>query len=485
MLLKSLLKDIKFSCDYDINNIDVCDIVFDSRKIKKDCLFVCLKGSSFDGHKFYKEAIDKGACAIVAEDHLEIEDFPVIYVENTREALAYISCEFFGNPSKKLKLIGITGTKGKTTTSCMIKAILKEAGIKAGVIGTLGVVIDNDVIATNNTTPESYDIQKYLNLMVEKDCKVAVLEVSSIGLKANRVDGIEFDYGIFTNFSSDHIGGNEHKDLEEYLYCKSLLFKKCKTGILNIDDKNFENVLKDHTCEVVSFGFSKNADLYVNDFNLVYRKKFLGSNFSLGGKLNYNISLNIPGNFNIYNALSAILVCDYFNVSELNINKAFETLDVKGRIECVEVPGNYTLIIDYAHNAVSMENILNTLREYKPKRLITMFGAGGNRPKIRRYEMGEVSGRLSDLSVITEDNSRYEDVLDIIKDIEVGLKKSNGDYIVIPSRREAIEYCIRSARDGDFIVLAGKGHEDYQEIKGVKYKFDEREVISDILKKLS
>lgn len=484
MLLKELIKNLKYFTSYNIDKVNVTDIIFDSRNVKKGCVFLCLKGSTFDGHKFYEKAISDGASAIVSEIPLNTGKVPNIVVENTREALAFMSCEFFGNPSKKIKTIGITGTKGKTTTSCMIKSILNELGIKVGLIGTLGVFFGDKVIKTNNTTPESYDVQKYLSLMIENGCKAAVLEVSSIGLKSHRVDGITFDYGIFTNFSNDHIGGNEHKDLQEYLDSKSMLFKKCKVGILNIDDDICENILKDHTCDVKFFGFSKNGDIYIKDFRLISKDGSLGTEFSLEGNLNYNISLNIPGKFNVYNAMGAILVCSYFGAKENDINNAFKKLDVKGRIECVNVPGNYTLIIDYAHNALSMENILKTLREYKPKRLITLFGAGGNRPKIRRYEMGEVSGILSDVSIITEDNSRDEDVLSIISDIEVGLKKVNGNYIVIPDRKEAIKYCITSAQDGDIIVLAGKGHEDYQEIKGVKYRFDEREVISEILESL-
>lgn len=482
MLLKNLLKNVNYSCSCDIEKLDVKDIIYDSRKVCNNSVFVCLKGCDADGHKFYQKAITAGAAAIIAQDQLHDSTVPVIYVQNTREALAHMSCEFFDNPAKKLKTIGITGTKGKTTTACMIKAILKESGINAGLIGTLGAFINDQTIKTNNTTPESYEIQKYLSLMVENGCSAAILEVSSIGLKSNRVDGITFDYGIFTNFSSDHIGGNEHQNVQEYLICKSILFKKCKIGILNIDDENCENILNGHTCETFYYGFSKRADLFVKSFSLLSSRGFLGTSFTLSGKLNCNITLNIPGKFNIYNAMSAIAVCNFLGVDKESIVKALKDFEVKGRIECLEVPGDYTLIIDYAHNALSMENLLNTLKEYNPARLIVLFGAGGNRPKIRRYEMGEVAGRIADLSVITEDNSRNEDVSNIIADIEVGLRLSGGNYVVIPNRYEAIKYCVLSAQTGDVIVLAGKGHEDYLEIKGTKHKFDEREVVQDILK---
>lgn len=484
MLLKDLLVSTEYVCVRGDTNIKISDIAYDSRKAVKGSLFVCLKGSDFDGHKFIDNALENGARAVVASEIVETNGWPLILVPDTRVALAQISAEFFKKPAFELKTIGITGTKGKTTTSCMIRSILQEAGIKSGLIGTLGIVIDDETIKTVNTTPESYDIQKHLRLMVERGCKCAIIEVSSLGLKQHRADGIVFDYGIFTNFSSDHVGKNEHESMEEYLACKSLLFKQCKLGLINIDDENCEGVLSGHTCKVETFGFSESADLIAKNEQLVSQNGYLGVKFDLSGKLNLSVFVNIPGKFSVYNALSAIAVCRHFHVSEKAILDGLSEVKVKGRIETLKVLGNYTLLIDYAHNALSMENVLTTLRAYKPNRLITLFGAGGNRPKIRRYEMGEVSGKLSDLSVLTADNSRDEDVLDIIKDIEEGIKKTDGKYIVIPDRREAIKYCIATAQDGDIIVLAGKGHEDYQEIKGVRHHFDEREIVSEILNEL-
>ena len=475
MLLKDLLVSTEHVCVRGDTNIKISDIAYDSRTAIKGSLFVCLKGSDTDGHKFVGKAIENGARAVVASEIVETNGWPLILVPDTRVALAEISAEFFKKPAFELKTIGITGTKGKTTTSCMIRSILQKAGIKSGLIGTLGIVIDNEVIKTINTTPESYDIQKYLRLMVEKGCKCAIIEVSSLGLKSHRTDGIVFDYGVFTNFSSDHIGKNEHETMEEYLACKSLLFKQCKWGLINIDDKNCEGVLFGRTCKIETFGFSNNADLVAENEQLVLENGYLGVKFDLSGNLNLTVFVDIPGKFSVYNALSSIAVCRHFNVSEQAILDGLNEVKVKGRIETLKVPGNYTLLIDYAHNALSMENVLTTLRAYKPNRLITLFGAGGNRPKIRRLEMGEVSGKLSDLSVITADNSRDEDVLNIIKDIEEGLKKVNGEYIVIPDRREAIKYCIKTAQDGDIIVLAGKGHEDYQEILGQRLHFSDVE----------
>lgn len=483
MILKNLLKNVDYKLISGDENAEISGISYDSRNVKKGNVFVCLIGSNFDGHDYIQKALENDAVAIITSKDMEINrNTTVLKVDDTRKALAFMSAEFFSHPAKKLKTIGITGTKGKTTTACMIKEILQKEKIKTGMIGTLGVVIDNNIIKTNNTTPESYEVQKYLSLMVEKGCKAAVLEASSIGLKTHRLDGFTFDYGIFTNFSNDHIGENEHTDMKEYLECKSLLFRKCKVGLLNKDNKNFEGVLKLHTCKVKTFGFDKNADLFAKNQELIREKDFVGIKFTLDGDLNFDVAVAIPGKFSAYNALAAISLANEMSISKQSILEGLKNIKVKGRIETLKVPGDYTLLIDYAHNALSMENVLSTLREYHPKRLITMFGAGGNRPKVRRYEMGEVSGKLSDLSVITEDNSRNENVMDIIKDIEIGLKKTNGKYVVIPNRYKAIEYCIDIAKSGDIIVLAGKGHEDYQEKNGQKYHFDEREVVTEILK---
>ena len=294
--------------------------------------------------------------------------------------------------------------------------------------------------------------------------------------------GMTFDVGIFTNFSDDHIGGVEHKDLAEYLYCKSLLFRQCKFAAANIDDPAWKDITKDFKGSVLTYGFADNADLKGKNAHLLSENGFVGVHFETEGIKNLSVDVDIPGKFNAYNALAAISAVSFFDeIEDQMIIDALKVAKVKGRVERVPVPYNYTLIIDYAHNALSMENVLETLRQYNPHRLITMFGAGGNRPKVRRYEMGETSGRLSDLSVVTEDNSRFEDVMDIIEDIKTGLAKTDGKYVVVPNRRDAIKYCMDNAEDGDIIVLAGKGHEDYQEIKGVKYHMDEREIIADIL----
>lgn len=486
MKLNEILKSIKYTLVQGSPDTDVTDIIYDSRKVTDGVAFVCLKGYTADGHKYAADAVAKGASVLFVSDDVEVdENVTIIKVDDTREALAYISADFFKNPAKELTTIAITGTKGKTTTVAMIKSILECAGIKCGTIGTLGIIIGDRLIKTDNTTPESYEVQKAMREMVDDGCKAMIIEASSIGLKWHRVDAIEFDYGLFTNFSHDHIGGAEHKDMQEYLECKAMLFKKCKVGIINRDDEKWQEVTKDSTCKIQTFGFNKSADIVAENDELLSRPGFLGVHFDLAGKREMPVDVAIPGHFSVYNALCAIGVAINMNIKNEDILNGLKTVFVKGRVEIVPVPGNYTLLIDYAHNALSMENVLTTLRKYNPNRLITLFGAGGNRPKVRRYEMGETSGRLSDLSVITEDNSRFENVMDIIEDIKVGIAKTNGKYVVVPNRKDAIKYCIENAQDGDIIVLAGKGHEDYQEIRGVKYHMDERELIAEVLEELN
>lgn len=481
MKLSELLNGIEYTLEKGSADKEINDLVYDSRNVKPGDVFVCLKGFNVDAHKFAASAVENGAKAVVLSDPLELDCETVVKVDDTRAALAVLSANFFGNPAKELISIAITGTKGKTTTAAMIKSILGAAGIKTGTIGTLGVVIGDEIHKTNNTTPESFEIQQALRKMIDEGCKAFVIEASSLGLKWHRTDAVFYDYGVFTNFSDDHIGEAEHATMEEYLACKKLLFKQCRLGLLNRDSQVFDSVATDADCPIETFGFDESCDVYASNGELTRRPGFLGVSFDVNGYDNYRVNVGAPGKFNIYNALAAIAVCRHCGADKAAICKGLEDFKVKGRVEPVQVSDRFTLLIDYAHNALSMENVLSTLRKYEPNRLITLFGAGGNRPKVRRFEMGETSGRLSDLSVITEDNSRFEDVNDILDDIETGLAKTDGKFVRIPNRKDAIRYCIRNAQDGDIIVLAGKGHEDYQEIKGVKYHMDERELIAEIL----
>lgn len=482
---RELLKDLKYKVVSGSIDLNVSELVYNTKKIRKECMFVCIKGATFDSHDVAGEAAENGASVIVAERPVDVpEGTTVVLVEDTRYALARISAAYFGYPAKKLKVIGITGTKGKTTTTFMIRSILEHAGIPTGLIGTIEVIIGDKHIPAHNTTPESYEVQEYFAQMVEAGCKVAVMEVSSQGLKLHRTAGIQFDIGIFTNLAPDHIGENEHASFEEYMECKSRLFRQCDLGIVNADDSHCSDILKGHTCRVETYGFSEKADFRATDLKLVNRPGFLGVDYHVSGLMDFNVEIDMPGRFSVYNSLVAIAVCHQFDIPKEDMLAALEVVQTKGRIEKVKVSDDFTLMIDYAHNAMSLESLLTTLKEYKPKRLVCLFGCGGNRSKLRRYEMGEVSGNLADLTVITSDNPRFEEPQAIIDDIRTGIAKTDGKYVEIIDRKEAIRYVIEHGRPGDVIVLAGKGHEDYQEICGVKHPMDERILIAEVLEEL-
>ena len=464
---------------------EISELVYDTRKVTKDSMFVCIVGTAFDSHEKAAEVAAAGAKVLIVSKEVEVpENVTVIKVADTRYALALISAAYFDYPADTLKVIGITGTKGKTTTTFMIKSILENAGYKVGLIGTIETIIGDKHIPANNTTPESYIVQEYFAEMLKAGCQVCVMEVSSQGLMMHRTAGIPFELGIFTNLAPDHIGPNEHASFEEYAQCKGMLFKQCKVGIANADDENFEMVMKDHTCTLETIGFSEKADLKAGNVNLVGRPGYLGVTYDLTGLLNFPVEIDIPGKFSVYNSLVAIAVCRHFNIAKENILEALKGAKAKGRIEQVKVSDDFMLLIDYAHNAMSLESLLSTLKEYHPQRLVCLFGCGGNRSKLRRYEMGEVSGKMADLTIVTSDNPRFEEPQDIIDDIKIGLAKTDGEYVEIIDRKEAIKYAIANGRPGDVIVLAGKGHEDYQEIKGVKYPMDERVLIEEVLQEL-
>ena len=478
MKLIKILSGIKYEVVKGDIEIEVNNISYDSRKVGKEDAFICLVGASVDGHDYIEKAIESGANTIIVQKDINIDsDVTVIKLEDTRKSLSRLAINYFDNPSSELTTIAITGTKGKTTTSFMIKNILEEDNKKVGVIGTMGVFFGDKHYSTVNTTPESYDIQKYLREMVNDGVEYLVMEVSSQALKVGRVDGMMFDYGVFTNLSEDHIGDNEHKDMEEYIYCKSLLFKMCKNGIFNIDDIHYNEMIKDCICKVYTFGHNKEANLVIDKVELLRKEHFIGLEMKTSGIVNDVFLVNTPGEFSAYNSACAIVVTTLLGCNIDSIKDALSKVAVRGRVEIVPVSKKYTVIIDYAHNGVSTESILTTMRKYNPKRIVSLFGCGGNRSKDRRYDMGEVSGKYADLSILTEDNSRYEDVNDIINDIEVGIKKTDGKYIKIPDRREAIKYAIDNAEEGDIILILGKGHETYQEKNGKRTHFDDREEV--------
>lgn len=480
--LKQLLERLTYTCLQGSMDREIGDIVYDSRKVKAGDLFVCIRGTQVDGHSFAAEVISKGAAALLVEEPVEApENVTVIQVADTRYAMAYASAAYFDYPAEKMEIIGITGTKGKTTSAYMVKSILETVGRRVGLIGTIEIIIGDERIHASHTTPESYLIQEYFAKMVGAGCDTVVMEVSSQGLMMHRTACIPFELGIFTNIEPDHIGPGEHGSFEEYMACKGMLFRQCKKGIVNIDDAHWKTVLKDHTCSLETFGFSEEADFRAVNTKLVSRPGYLGISYEVRGKMAFPVEIDIPGKFSVYNSLTAIAICSHFNVPVEKIQAALRVAKVKGRVEMVKVSDEFTLMIDYAHNAMALESLLGTLREYRPHRLVSVFGCGGNRSKLRRYEMGEVSGKLADFTIITSDNPRFEEPLDIIADIRIGMDKTDGKFIEIPDRKEAIAYAIHNGEPGDIIVLAGKGHEDYQEIKGVKYPMDERVLIAEIL----
>lgn len=485
MKLSKICEEIEYTLLQGSFETEVRDIIYDSRKIAPETMFVCMVGAVTDGHKYIPDAVEKGASVIVLEREEEAAQIPenitVLKVASARLALALMSAALFDHPARKLVTFGLTGTKGKTTTTYMIKKVLEMAGKKVGLIGTIGAMIGEEHLPSKNTTPESYELHRMFAAMVEAGCEYVVMEVSSQGLKLDRTAGILFDYGISTNLSPDHIGPAEHASFEEYMECKSLLFRQCRIGIVNADDEHVDGILKGHTCEVKTFSAEREADLMASDIGFINEDGKLGMHFKVSGCMDCQAKVHIPGRFSVYNSMVTMLVCHLAGISDEAILEGLSKVQVKGRVEMLPVSKDYTLIIDYAHNEVSTRSVLTTLMEYHPKRLICVYGGGGNRSKLRRYDMGEVTGEMADLCVLTCDNPRDEEIRDINNDIKVGLARSNGKYIEIDDRKEAIAYCMKNAKPGDMIVLLGKGHEDYQEIKGVKYHFDEREAVAEIL----
>ena len=485
MRLTRLLERLEYEVRQGSDETEITELVNDSRKVTEGSVFVCISGAVSDGHEYAAEVAGKGAAALITEKDVDVPDsVTVIRVEDTRYALALMSAAYFGYPAQKLKVIGITGTKGKTTTTYMVKSILEGVGHKVGLIGTIEAVIGDKSIPANNTTPESYTIHQYFAEMIKAGCDSVVMEVSSQGLMLHRTAGIQFEIGIFTNLGEDHIGPNEHKDFEDYKRCKGILFTQCRLGIANVDDRWYEDVFRNATCKVETFGFSEKADLRATEIEHISKPGYLGVRYHVNGLMDFDVEIDIPGDFSVYNSLTAIAVCRHFDVPPENIKKALKEAKVRGRIEMVKVSDEFTMMIDYAHNAMSLESLLHTLRDYHPERLVTIFGCGGNRSKTRRYEMGEVSGKMSDFTIITSDNPRFEEPQDIIDDIIIGMKKTDGEYIAVCDRKEAISFAIGHGKHGDVIVLAGKGHETYQEIRGVKYDMDDRILIREVLEEM-
>ena len=485
MVLSDWLEGLDYELLQGSLEVQVSDVSYDSRKAKEGDVFVCMTGTRVDSHLFIPQVEEAGVRVIVIERPLKellkavSPQVTVLRVKDGRRALALLSAARFGYPARKMITVGVTGTKGKTTTTHMIKAIL-------GMIGTNGTVIGNRVTPNLNTTPESYQLHQAFADMVEAGCEYMIMEVSSQGIKMHRTDGLFFDYGLFTNISPDHIGPDEHADFAEYLYYKSRLM--CKVGLVNRGDEHYEGIVKDASCRLYTYRVAEEdgaaADFEARNIRYVAEENFVGTEFDVTGRLSMDVRLGIPGLFNVDNALAAMSLCSFMGLDKQRMSHALEHIRINGRMEIVHTSRRCTVLVDYAHNAVSMESLLATLRNYHPKRLVCVFGCGGNRSKDRRYSMGEIGGRMADLCILTADNSRYEKPEDIIADIRSSIEKTGGAFVEIPDRRQAIEYSIKNALPGDMIAVIGKGHEDYQEICGVRHHFLDREVIEETVKKL-
>ncbi len=490
---------------------EVKGITADSGKVAPGTVFFCIQGMARDGADYAKEAVERGAVAMIAgiesdvtpgrtgtmpdsepwmhDDRLQMllenagENVAVVCVRNVRKALARASDAWNGHPSGKLVTIGVTGTKGKTTTTYLIKSILENAGRRVGLIGTNEVIIGRRHLAAGNTTPDATLLHDYFRQMVEEGADTVVMEVSSQAIKHSRTDGILFDYGIFTNLSPDHVAPGEHRDFEEYLECKRELFRQCRIGIINGDDPYAQRITEGCTCKIETYGLNEENELRARNVTLERFDGKLGVRFQTAGLMEFEARIPMPGSFSVYNALAAIYLCKHFRVRESDAQRSLAAAKVKGRIETVLEKDGYVVLIDYAHNPMALSSLLETLRAYHPGRLICLFGCGGDRPVMRRRLMGRISGEKADLTIVTDDNPRSEDAATIRKQIAEGIREVQGSYVMVPGRREAIRQALSMAKEGDLIVLAGKGHETYQEIKGKTYPLDERDIIREIVDK--
>ena len=478
MKLSEILKGLSYTCS-NFTDCEINDIAYDSRKCGEGILFVCLVGAFTDGHKYIQSAYDKGSRFFLCEREVELpDDAVVIITDNTRSALAKISCNFFNYPSRDIKVIGITGTKGKTTTAHIVKFLLEAGGVKTGIIGTVGSFYGDVVIPTVNTTPESYELQKTLRIMTDGGCQAVVMEVSSLGLKHHRVEGTEFYCGVFTNLFPDHIGTNEHDTFEEYAYWKTQLFPMCQNAIVNIDDPFSEEIIKNCNCNVITYGYDNKADYVLENCEKVKLGNILSVAFDVKAKgTDKKFTVALPGEINAHNSIIALALGDMFSISDKDSAKGLSQVFVKGRCEILKDTDDITVIIDYAHNGVSLKSIIDTARAYEHNRIISLFGSVGGRTECRREELGTVSGNMSDFTVITSDDPDFEDPKSICEEIASYCKNAGGEYVIIPDRSEAVNYAVKIAQSGDILILAGKGHEEYMKIKGEKIPFNEREEV--------
>ena len=479
MTLSELLKDVNIKKIDGGGSMKISGIACDSRKVKPGNVFVCITGYETDGHKYAKSAVENGAVAVVAEHDLPTVDVPCVIVDNTRKAMSEMAATFYDYPYKKFKLIGITGTNGKTTTTYLIKSILEHLGKKVGLIGTNQNMIGDMIMETSRTTPDSLELMQLFDMIASHNVDYVVMEVSSHALALDRVTACTFDVGAFTNITQDHL--DFHKTMEEYLAAKSILFNICNTGVVNKDDARSEYLIENARCRnMITYGINQDCDLKAS--NIILNEDGVKFDINYGG-MEEHVDLPIPGEFSVYNALTAIGCCMAENIPlDLAVDGLHSAKGVKGRIEIVRTPGtNYTVIIDYAHTPDGLLNVINAIRGFAKGRIVTLFGCGGDRAASKRPIMGKIAGELSDFCIVTSDNPRTEDPEKIIKQVVEGVKQTDCDYEVITNRFSAIEYALDHAKKNDIILLAGKGHETYQVLGKDTIKFDEREIVQKLL----
>ena len=463
-------------------DVEIGNVCADSRKVQRGDLFICTPGLRMDAHRFAPQAVESGAAALLVERELPL-DVPQVVVRDARLATSYVAAQLHGNPAKKMRMIGITGTKGKTTTSFLLKSILEEAGMKVGLIGTVCSMIGEETIPAKLTTPDPIETQEMLARMADAGADCVVMEVSAHALALHRLAGIEFEVGAFSNFSQDHL--DFFDSMDSYFDCKMRFFDPAVTKhvVYNADDDHVAEGMRKLGREAMRIGIREGSDIYANDIEINER----GSSFLMTWHKHFKLSvaLKLAGIFNVYNALLAAGMCILMGVDEDAIRRGLEDVRaVPGRIELLETNTPYRVILDYAHSPDALENILRAVRETTRGRMIALFGCGGNRDAVKRPLMGAIAGELADFCILTSDNPRGEDPMAILDAIEEGIRGTGCEYIVIENRREAIRYALKNAEASDVIVLAGKGHETYQEIKGVRYPFNEKTVVAELLKEL-
>lgn len=475
------LSEILNGVDYKLVNetdIDISNITYDSRKVEPNSIFFCIQGFITDGSLYINQAIENGAKVIVVENEINLKyNICIAVVKNCRHALAIASSNFYNNPSKSLKLIGVTGTNGKTTTTFLIGNILKYYGYKVGIIGTIENRIDEQVLKSTRTTPESLELQTLFAQMLNQNVNHVVMEVSSHSLALNRVDGCKFDIGIFTNLTQDHL--DFHKTIDNYREAKAKLFKMCKKGILNIDDMSSKYIASVASCDIITFSIDNEALFKAENIKLSSK----GVSFDVKIDNEYvDFFLPIPGKFNVYNSLSAIAACYIMGIDVNTIKEGLKNIKlISGRCQTIHSSKGFDIIVDYAHTPDGLKNIITTVKEFAKGKTYTIFGCGGDRDKTKRSIMGEIAGNLSDFCIITSDNPRSENPDKIIMDIEAGIAKTNCSYIKIQDRKEAIKYALNIASKDDIIIIAGKGHENYQILKDKTIHFDDVEIVKLLL----